>query len=60
MVRIKRSALRHLPKMAVDCWKILAISGSMEMTLLPSRATFWFLLFTCWVIHAWKGSPMSV
>ena len=37
---------RYLPEIAVDCWKIRAISGSMEMTLLPSRATLWLRLLT--------------
>jgi hypothetical protein len=46
--------------MAVDCRKILAIYGSMEMTLLPSRATFWLQAFTWPATHYWKGSPMTV
>ena len=51
---------KYLPEMEVDCWKIWAISGSMEMTLLPSRATLLLRALTWKVTQSWNGCPMMV
>ena len=46
--------------MAVDCWKIWAICGSMEIMLLPSWATRWFRRLTWALTQFWKFCPMMV
>ena len=50
----------NLPEMAVDCWKIWAICGSMEIMLLPSWATRWFRRLTWALTQFWKFCPMMV